>query len=389
MNAPTRMPPVPPGRPQARFALRVASRLSEQSAALPHDLWERLRVAREQALALAASCARPSRRWPRPRRFRKAALRWGTTFWLVAPGLGAAVDAAGAGSGADPASAPPGRHPCCGRSRYRPAGRRPAARSLSRPRFRALPQATRTVTLRPHRHRPCHAASVVAALVWACAAWPTAPMLRRRRRRRPVAVNAGGPPWVSLTPAQQSALAPLKKEWPAIDAARKQKWLEIAARLPSMPSRRVSAHPGAHDRMGAHDPRRARTRPAAISGTARSAHRNGRRVGTPTWRCPPKSGAPWPQCDNRARANWRRPRAGRRAPGHAATASVQKNNMVTAPSTPGGQDRGADRGAGQAGRQHHLHLEDCRSPRTRRSVSRKSPPGATRSTAAPSAPAHA
>jgi hypothetical protein len=38
---------------QARFALRVASRLSEQSAALPHDLSERLRVAREQALARA------------------------------------------------------------------------------------------------------------------------------------------------------------------------------------------------------------------------------------------------------------------------------------------------------------------------------------------------
>jgi hypothetical protein len=35
---------------QARFALRVASRLSEQAESLPHDLSERLRVAREQAL---------------------------------------------------------------------------------------------------------------------------------------------------------------------------------------------------------------------------------------------------------------------------------------------------------------------------------------------------
>jgi hypothetical protein len=38
---------------QARFALRVAARLSEASEKLPHDLSERLRVAREQAVARA------------------------------------------------------------------------------------------------------------------------------------------------------------------------------------------------------------------------------------------------------------------------------------------------------------------------------------------------
>jgi hypothetical protein len=38
---------------QARFALRVASRLSEQTDKLPHDLSERLRVAREQAVSRA------------------------------------------------------------------------------------------------------------------------------------------------------------------------------------------------------------------------------------------------------------------------------------------------------------------------------------------------
>jgi hypothetical protein len=38
---------------QARFALRVTSRLSEQTEKLPHDLSERLRVAREQAVARA------------------------------------------------------------------------------------------------------------------------------------------------------------------------------------------------------------------------------------------------------------------------------------------------------------------------------------------------
>lgn len=45
---------------------------------------------------------------------------------------------------------------------------------------------------------------------------------------------ADGPAWPSLTPAQQSALQPLKRDWPDIDAPRKQKWLEIAARMPSM-----------------------------------------------------------------------------------------------------------------------------------------------------------
>lgn len=50
------------------------------------------------------------------------------------------------------------------------------------------------------------------------------------------AAAASGPAWSELTPAQQSALAPLRKDWPDIDATRKQKWLEIAGRFPSMPA---------------------------------------------------------------------------------------------------------------------------------------------------------
>lgn len=41
----------------ARFALRVASALSEQADAAPHDISERLRVAREQALQRARAAA--------------------------------------------------------------------------------------------------------------------------------------------------------------------------------------------------------------------------------------------------------------------------------------------------------------------------------------------
>ena len=40
--------------------------------------------------------------------------------------------------------------------------------------------------------------------------------------------------WTELTPMQHAALAPLRKDWSAIDADRKRKWLEVAAKFPSM-----------------------------------------------------------------------------------------------------------------------------------------------------------
>jgi hypothetical protein len=43
---------------QTRFGLRVASRLSEAADALPHDLTERLRIAREQAVQRARQTRR-------------------------------------------------------------------------------------------------------------------------------------------------------------------------------------------------------------------------------------------------------------------------------------------------------------------------------------------
>lgn len=53
MNGMTRAHRPDPDALQARFALRVAASLSEQADALPHDIGERLRVAREQAVAHA------------------------------------------------------------------------------------------------------------------------------------------------------------------------------------------------------------------------------------------------------------------------------------------------------------------------------------------------
>jgi hypothetical protein len=43
-----------------------------------------------------------------------------------------------------------------------------------------------------------------------------------------------GPAWSSLTAIQRRQLEPLHAEWAGIDATRKQKWLDVAARMPSM-----------------------------------------------------------------------------------------------------------------------------------------------------------
>lgn len=57
MNTRSSNPSLTPGNAEAleaRFGLRVAARLSAGASALPHDVNERLRVARRQALAVAA-----------------------------------------------------------------------------------------------------------------------------------------------------------------------------------------------------------------------------------------------------------------------------------------------------------------------------------------------
>ena len=47
---------------------------------------------------------------------------------------------------------------------------------------------------------------------------------------------AGDPSWAKLTPAQKQVLAPLERDWASIDGPRRAKWLEVAARFPSMPA---------------------------------------------------------------------------------------------------------------------------------------------------------
>ncbi len=43
-----------------------------------------------------------------------------------------------------------------------------------------------------------------------------------------------GPSWASLTPAQRQVLTPLQRDWNGIDVSQREKWVEVAARFPTM-----------------------------------------------------------------------------------------------------------------------------------------------------------
>ncbi len=59
--------------------------------------------------------------------------------------------------------------------------------------------------------------------------------------------QAGRPTWNELTPAQREALAPLSKDWGTLDADRKRKWIEVAARYPNLSP---DGKQRLHERMG-------------------------------------------------------------------------------------------------------------------------------------------
>lgn len=48
--------------------------------------------------------------------------------------------------------------------------------------------------------------------------------------------SANGGSWNGLTAPQKQILAPLQKDWPSLDAQRRQKWLEVASRFNSLPT---------------------------------------------------------------------------------------------------------------------------------------------------------
>lgn len=78
--------------------------------------------------------------------------------------------------------------------------------------------------------------SVVCALC-VVAALLVAPVPKAIAQSSPTQTSGigAGKSWSQLTPAQRAALQPLEKDWSSIDAQRKQKWIELAARFDKMP----------------------------------------------------------------------------------------------------------------------------------------------------------
>ena len=76
-----------------------------------------------------------------------------------------------------------------------------------------------------------HAQPSEAPALAASAAAPASAALPPAPKPLPTASLVGDQRWGSLSPAQQAVLAPLADEWDGLDAARKSKWLEIAARF--------------------------------------------------------------------------------------------------------------------------------------------------------------
>jgi hypothetical protein len=76
-------------------------------------------------------------------------------------------------------------------------------------------------------------------LAVACSGFALAPAARAQpnptSKGLPATAAESGPRWQELSAAQRVALKPLERDWSTIDGQRKQKWLEIAARYPSMP----------------------------------------------------------------------------------------------------------------------------------------------------------
>jgi Protein of unknown function (DUF3106) len=95
------------------------------------------------------------------------------------------------------------------------------------PEGRALPLATaRRAGLR------MLAGAVLA--MWTAQAVAQAPRAAGAASSASAPVREEGVRWSALTPPQREALAPLERDWPGIDAPRKQKWIALAGRFSTL-----------------------------------------------------------------------------------------------------------------------------------------------------------
>ena len=92
----------------------------------------------------------------------------------------------------------------------------------------------------PGPQRSAVSLAIAAAALAACAAALAQGVVQTPAPRPPLSAAApraeAGVRWQALSPVQRQALGPLEKEWPSIDAQRKQKWLVIADRYPGLPA---------------------------------------------------------------------------------------------------------------------------------------------------------
>jgi Protein of unknown function (DUF3106) len=77
-------------------------------------------------------------------------------------------------------------------------------------------------------------AAIVAALAWLGHADPARAQTPAASRPAAMSPVERGPRWKDLSADQQAALKPLEREWSGIDAERKQKWLAISVKYPTM-----------------------------------------------------------------------------------------------------------------------------------------------------------
>jgi hypothetical protein len=140
-------------------------------------------------------------------------------------------------------------------------------------------------------------------------------------RTSKTATEAASPVWSSLSLQQRGALAPLERDWANIDASRKQKWLEIANRYPTMP-------PDERERIQQRMGEWARMTPAE-RGQARLSFQEAKQLS------PQQRQARWeayqalPEDERRALANRAQPKVEKARPAASAPlAAVPKQNLA-------------------------------------------------------------
>lgn len=90
------------------------------------------------------------------------------------------------------------------------------------------------------RALPLESARRAALRILACAALAAYAAFAVAQAPRPAGAAPAAAPredgvrWQALTPAQREALAPLERDWPGIDAPRKQKWIALAGRFKTL-----------------------------------------------------------------------------------------------------------------------------------------------------------